>query len=89
MDQKLGIILLSTLIPAAAVAYVLRTNGKRLNFAVWGGVVVYLASVAMILLLFWASSWIHMPATDLILLLPFGIAVIFYWLFRGSKLGNE
>lgn len=89
MDEKLAIILLSTLLPAAAVTYVLRTNGKRLNFAIWGGVVVYLASVAMIFLLFWVSTWINMPATDLVLLLPFGIAAIFYWLFKGSKYGNE
>ena len=89
MDEKLLIILLSTLLPAAAVAYVLRTNGKTLNFAVIGGTVVYVASVAMIFGLFLAADWFNMRADDLVLLLPFGIAALFYWLFKGSKIGDE
>ena len=89
MDEKLAIILLSTLFPAVCAAYVLRTNGKTLNFAAIGGTVIYLASVAMTFGLIYGAKRLNMQANDLILLLPFGVAVIFYWLFKGSKLGNE
>ena len=89
MDEKLAIILLSTLVPAVGAAYVLRTNGKTLNFASIGGTVIYLASIAMTFGLIFGAKWLNMQANDLILLLPFGVAVVFYWLFKGSKLGNE
>lgn len=89
MDEKLAIILLTTLMPAGAVAYILRTNGKTLNFAIIGGTVIYVASVVMIFGLIVGARWFNMDAGDLILLLPFGVAVLFYWLFKGSKLGDE
>ncbi len=89
MDEKLLIILLSTFLPAIAVGYVLRTNGKTLNFALFGGTLVYVVSVAMTFFLFWASPRINMPADDLVLLLPIIIGVLFYWLLKGSRIGDQ
>ncbi|MDX1485157.1 MAG: hypothetical protein R3229_11815 [Alphaproteobacteria bacterium] len=89
MNDMLLIILLSTLFPAVGAAYVLRTNGKTLNFAIIGGTLIYVASVVMIFGLLYGAKRFNMQANDLILLLPFGIAVLFYWLLKGSKLGNE
>ncbi len=85
----LAIILFSTLFPAIGAAYVLRTNGKTINFAVIGGTVIYLASVTMTFALLLGAKQFNMQANDLILLLPFGIAGLFYWLLRGTKLGDE
>lgn len=89
MEDKMLIITLAPLMPAIAVAYILRTNGKTLNFAVFGGAVVFITSIVMTWGLLLASGWMNMDPTDLVLLLPFGIAVIFYWLFKGSKMGRE
>jgi hypothetical protein len=89
VDEKLAIILLSTLFPAVGAAYVLRTNGKTINFASIGGTVIYLSSVAMTFGLIYGAEWLNMQANDLILLLPFGVAAVFYWLLKGSKMGNE
>ena len=85
----LAIILFSTLFPAIGAAYVLRTNGKTINFAVVGGTVIYVASVVMTFGLLFGAQRFNMQANDLILLLPFGIAGLFYWLLKGSKMGNE
>ncbi len=89
MDEMLAIILLSTLFPAFGAAYVLRTNGKTLNFASIGGTVIYLTSVGMTFGLLYGAKSLNMQANDLILLLPFGVAAVFYWLLKGTKLGNE
>ncbi len=85
----LAIILFSTLFPAVGAAYVLRTNGKTLNFAVIGGTAIYVASIVMTFGLLFGAKRFNMQANDLILLLPFGIAALFYWLLKGSKLGDE
>ncbi len=85
----LAIILFSTLFPAIGAAYVLRTNGKTINFAVIGGTVIYLSSVTMTFALLLGAKRFNMQANDLILLLPFGIAGLFYWLLKGTKMGDE
>jgi hypothetical protein len=89
LDQMMAIILFSTLLPAIGAAYVLRTNGKTINFAIVGGTLIYVASIVMIFLLFYGAKRFNMQGTDLILLLPFGVAGLFYWLLKGSKMGNE
>ena len=91
MDDNTAIIvlLISPLLPAIGAAYVLRTNGKTMNFASIGGTVIYLASVAMTFGLLYGAKWLNMQANDLILLLPFGVAGMFYWLLKGSRMGNE
>ncbi len=85
----IAIILLSTLLPAFAVGYILRTNGKTINFAAVGGTIVYVVSVVMIYATFFVSSTMNMRAEDLVLLEPLVIAALFYFLLRGSKMGNE
>lgn len=89
MDQMLLIILFSTLLPAVGAAYILRTNGKTINFAIIGGTVIYVASIVMIFGLLYGAKRFNMQGNDLILLLPFGVAGLFYWLLKGSKMGNE
>jgi len=89
LNQMLLIILLSTLLPAIGAAYILRTNGKTINFAIIGGTVIYVASIVMIFGLLYGAKRFNMQANDLILLLPFGVAGLFYWLLKGSKMGNE
>ena len=89
MDGKIAIILFSTLLPAFAVGYVLRTNGKTINFAVVGATLVYVVSVVLIFFSFYAASMMNMRADDLVLILPFIVAALFYFLLRGSKKGNE
>ena len=89
MDGKIAIILFSTLLPAFAVGYVLRTNGKTINFAVVGATLVYVVSIVMIFFSFYLASMMNMRADDLVLILPFIVAALFYFLLRGSKKGNE
>jgi hypothetical protein len=89
VDGKIAIILFSTLLPAFAVGYVLRTNGKTINFAVVGATLVYVVSVVLIFFSFYAASMMNMRADDLVLILPFIVAALFYFLLRGSKKGNE
>ena len=62
---------------------------SRRPFAVIGGTVIYVASVVMTFGLLFGAKRFNMQANDLILLLPLGIAGLFYWLLKGSKLGNE
>jgi hypothetical protein len=71
------------------VGYVLRTNGKTINFAVVGATLVYVVSVVLIFFSFYAASMMNMRADDLVLILPFIVAALFYFLLRGSKKGNE
>jgi hypothetical protein len=89
VDGKIAIILFSTLLPAFAVGYVLRTNGKTINFAVVGATLVYVVSIVMIFFSFYLASMMNMRADDLVLILPFIVAALFYFLLRGSKKGNE
>jgi hypothetical protein len=89
VDGKIAIILFSTLLPAFAVGYVLRTSGKTINFAVVGATLVYVVSIVMIFFSFYLASMMNMRADDLVLILPFIVAALFYFLLRGSKKGNE
>jgi hypothetical protein len=89
VDGKIAIILFSTLLPAFAVGYVLRTNGKNINFAVIGATLVYVVSVVLIFLSFYLASLMNMRGDDLVLILPFIIAALFYYLLKSSKYGNE
>jgi biotin transporter BioY len=89
VDGKIAIILFSTLLPAFVVGYVLRTNGKNINFAVVGATLVYVVSVVLIFLSFYLASLMNMRGDDLVLILPFIIAALFYYLLKGSKYGNE
>ncbi len=89
MDEKMAIILFSTLLPAFAVGYVLRTNGKNINFAVVGATVVYVVSVVLIYLSFYLAKVMNMRGNDLVLALPLVVAGLFYFLLRGMKWGNE
>lgn len=89
MDAKSAIILLSTLLPAIAVGYILRTNGKTINFAVVGAVIVYIVSVATTYVTFYLSSTMNLQATDMVLVTPIVIAAVFYFLLKGLKIGND
>jgi biotin transporter BioY len=89
VDGKIAIILFSTLLPAFVVGYVLRTNGKTINFAVIGATLVYVASVVLIFLSFYLASMMNMRGDDLVLVLPFIVAALFYFLLKGSRHGNE
>jgi hypothetical protein len=89
VDEKLLIILFSTLLPAFAVGYVLRTNGKNINFAVVGATVVYVVSVGLIFLSFYMAQAMNMRANDLVLIVPIVVAGLFYFLLKGMKSGND
>jgi hypothetical protein len=89
LDGKIAIILFSTLLPAFVVGYVLRTNGKTINFAAVGGTVVYVVSVLLIFGSIYAAGAMNMRADDLVLILPFITAGVFYFLLKGMKSGNE
>lgn len=89
MDPKLAIITLSTLAPAFAVGFVLRGNGKTLNFSIFGGTLVWVVSVLLIYAGFYLANVINMPIDALILFLPIAIAGVFYFLLKGMKTGNE
>ena len=89
MDEKMAIILFSTLLPAFAVGYVLRSNGKNINFAVVGATVVYVVSVVLIYVSFYLAAAMNMKGNDLVLMLPLIVAGLFYFLLRGMKSGNE
>jgi len=89
VDEKIAIILFSTLLPAFVVGYVLRTNGKTINFAVVGATLVYVVSVVLIFLSFYLASMMNMRGDDLVLILPFIVAALFYFLLKGSRHGNE
>jgi hypothetical protein len=89
MDSKIAIILFSTLLPAFVVAYVLRTNGKTINFAVVGGTAIYVISIVLIFLAFYMSEVMNMRADDLVLMLPLIIGALGYFFLKGSNTGNE
>jgi hypothetical protein len=50
---------------------------------------VYVVSVVLIFLSFYLASLMNMRGDDLVLILPFIIAALFYYLLKGSKYGNE
>lgn len=89
MDGNFLVIMLTTLLPSAVVGYVLRTNGKTINFAVIGATVVYVACILVIYGALLFADSINMPVEDLVLIIPLLIPAIFYFLLRGSKMGNE
>ncbi len=88
MDGKIVIILLSTLLPAFVVGYLLRSGGKTINFAAVGGTVVYVVSVLLIFLSAYIASAINMRSDDLVLILPMVTAALFYFLLKGMGGGN-
>jgi hypothetical protein len=89
MGSKIAIILFSTLLPAFVVGYVLRTNGKTINFAVIGGTVIYVVSIVLIFLAFYMSDVLNMRADDLVLMLPLIVGALGYFFLKGSNAGNE
>lgn len=89
MDGKIAIILLSTLVPSLVVGYVLRTNGKTLNFSVIGGTAVYVVSIVLIYASFFVAPLMNMHALDLIPLLPIVVAAFFYFFLKNSDRGEE
>jgi hypothetical protein len=89
VDDKLAIMMFSTLLPSFAVGYVLRTSGKTLNFAVFGATVIWVVSAGMIYAGLFLASRLNMPLDALIIFLPIAIAAVFYFLFKGMKAGNE
>ena len=80
MTPQIAIILLSPLLPAAAVAHILYKMGKTTGYAAFGALLVYAVSIAIIYLLFrlWAA-WPNMPFQAFLLIMPIAIAALFFW----------
>ena len=80
MTPQVLIILLSPLLPAAAVAHILYKMGKTVGYAAFGALLVYAVSLAMIYLLFrlWAV-WPNMPFQAFLLIMPIAVAALFTW----------
>lgn len=89
MDPKLLIMLSSTLLPAFALGYVLRSNGKTLNFAIFGGTLVCTVSVLLIYAGLYLAKALNMALDALVLFLPIAIAGVSYYLLKKMKTGNE
>jgi hypothetical protein len=84
MSPQLAIILLSTIIPSAAVSMLLYKAGKTTGYAVFGGVLVYAISLGMLLLLFKAwTLWPNMPFQAFLLIMPLAVAGFFAWQLKG------
>lgn len=80
MTPQILIILLSTLLPAAAVAMILHKGGKTIGYCVFGALVVYATSLAIIILLFELRAlWPNMPFQAFLLLMPIAVAGLFVW----------
>jgi hypothetical protein len=80
MTPQVLIILLSTFLPAIAVGTVLYKGGKTIGYCVFGGLVVYAVSLAIILLLFQLLAyWPNMPFQAFLLIMPFAVAGLFIW----------
>jgi hypothetical protein len=84
MTPQLLIILISPLLPAAAVAHILYKGGKTQGYAAFGAALVYTVSLAMIYLLFriWAV-WPNMPFQAFLLIMPIAVACLFGWQLKG------
>jgi hypothetical protein len=80
MTPQILIILLSTLLPAAAVGMILYKGGKTIGYALFGGLAVYAASLAILLVLFQLLAlWPNMPFQALLLIMPLAVAGLFVW----------
>ena len=80
ITPQILIILLSTLLPSAAVAMILYKSGKTIGYCVFGALAVYAVSLAILLLLFQLLSvWPNMPFQAFLLIMPFAVAGLFIW----------
>jgi hypothetical protein len=84
MSPQLAIILLSTIIPSAAVGFILYQAGKTQGYAIFGGVLVYAISLGLLLMLFKAwTLWPNMPFQAFLLIMPLAVAGFFAWQLKG------
>ncbi len=83
-SEQLAIILMSTLLPAAAVGFLLYKSGKTTGYAVFGAVLCYAVAIALLYLLFrlWIV-WPNMPFQAFLLILPLAVAALFVWQLKG------
>lgn len=80
MTPQLLIILLSTLLPSVAVAMILHKAGKTVGYCVFGALVVYATSLAILIVLFKLHAyWQNMPFQAFLLLMPIAVAGLFVW----------
>ena len=80
MTPQILIILLSTILPAAAVGLILHKGGKTIGYCVFGGLAVYATSLAILLMLFkLLSIWPNMPFQAFLLIMPIAVAGLFVW----------
>jgi hypothetical protein len=80
MTPQLLIVLLSPLLPAAAVGHILYKGGKTMGYAVFGALLVYAVSLAIVIVLFELHSfWPNMPFQAFLLLMPIAVAGLFTW----------
>lgn len=84
ISPQLAIILLSPLIPAAAVGHILYKGGKTMGYALFGGVITYVVSIGFLYILFklWVL-WPNMPFQAFLLIMPIAIAGLFAWQLKG------
>lgn len=83
-SEQLAIILMSTLLPAAAVGFLLYKGGKTMGYAIFGGTLAYAVSIALLYILFrlWVV-WPNMPFQAFLLILPLAVAGLFVWQLKG------
>ena len=80
MSPELLIILLSTLLPAAAVGMVLNKAGKTRGYTLFGALVVLAITLGLLLLLLKLYSvWPSMPFQAFVLIVPLAVAGFFVW----------
>lgn len=80
MSPQILIVLLSTLLPAAAVAMILHKAGKTLGYCMFGALAVYASSLGMLVILFKLQTlWPEMPFQAFLLIMPFAVAALFVW----------
>lgn len=80
MTPEVAIILLSPMLPAAAVGHILYKGGKTTGYATFGGLLVYAVSLAILYLLFrLLAVWPNMPFQAFLLIMPIVIAFLFAW----------
>lgn len=82
--DQLAIILLSTVLPSGAVGFLLHKGGKTMGYAIFGAVLTYGVSIAILYLLFrlWVF-WPNMPFQAFLLLMPIAVAGLFAWQLKG------
>ena len=80
MTPQILIILLSTLLPSAAVGMILHKGGKTIGYCVFGALAVYATSLAILLVLFkLLVYWPNMPFQAFLLVMPLAVAGLFVW----------